>query len=181
MPSRRWEELKKDGIRVGVFFPPFLGWLNLRVNYRNHRKIAVIDGRVGFVGGFNIGREYISRDPRFGYWRDTHLKITGEAAIGLQIRFALDWHYATGKICSGKSAILGRRKMPDAGLYGRKGRSGLREARMATRPACRLYPAVRIRGSRIYGTTISLCFTRLSITSIYRPRILFRTMPFWLR
>ena len=97
MPSRRWEELKKDGIRVGVFFPPFLGWLNLRVNYRNHRKIAVIDGRVGFVGGFNIGREYISRDPRFGYWRDTHLKITGEAAIGLQIRFALDWHYATGE------------------------------------------------------------------------------------
>lgn len=97
MPSRRWEELKKDGIRVGVFFPPFLGWLNLRVNYRNHRKIAVIDGRVSFVGGFNIGREYISRDPRFGYWRDTHLKITGEAAIGLQIRFALDWHYATGE------------------------------------------------------------------------------------
>ncbi len=97
MPSGRWEELRRDGIRVGVFFPPFLGWLNLRVNYRNHRKIAVIDGQVGFVGGFNIGREYISKDDRFGYWRDTHLKITGEAAIGLQIRFALDWNYATGE------------------------------------------------------------------------------------
>lgn len=97
MPDRRWEQMRAAGIRVGVFFPPFLGWLNLRVNYRNHRKIVVIDGWVGFVGGFNIGKEYISRDPRFGYWRDTHLKICGEAAISLQIRFALDWNYATGE------------------------------------------------------------------------------------
>ena len=66
MPKRRWEELRRAGILVGVFFPPILGWLNLRVNYRNHRKIVVIDGNVGFVGGFNIGREYISKDPGFG-------------------------------------------------------------------------------------------------------------------
>lgn len=97
MPKKRWEELQAAGIRTGIFFPPFLGWLNLRVNYRNHRKIVVIDGKCGFVGGFNIGREYISRDPKFGYWRDTHLKIEGEAAISLQIRFALDWNYATGE------------------------------------------------------------------------------------
>ena len=49
------------------------------------------------MGSFNIGREYISRDPRFGYWRDTHLEIKGEAAISLQIRFALDWNYVTGE------------------------------------------------------------------------------------
>ena len=91
MPSRRWEELKKDGIRVGVFFPPFLGWLNLRVNYRNHRKIAVIDGRVGFVGGFNIGREYISRDPRFGYWRDTGVRLRGPAAWSFTTMFLEFW------------------------------------------------------------------------------------------
>lgn len=97
MPKGRWEELRDAGIRTGVFFPPFLGWMNLRVNYRNHRKIVVIDGAVGFVGGFNIGREYISKEPKFGYWRDTHLKITGEAAVSLQIRFALDWNYATGE------------------------------------------------------------------------------------
>lgn len=97
MPKRKWDELRRAGIKVGVFFKPFLGWLNLRVNYRNHRKIVVIDGTTGFVGGFNIGREYISRDPKFGYWRDTHLKITGDAAISLQIRFALDWNYATGE------------------------------------------------------------------------------------
>lgn len=94
MPKRRWKELERAGVRVSCFFPPFLGRLNLRVNYRNHRKIVVIDGRVGYVGGFNIGREYLGKDPKFGYWRDTHLKIQGDAVISLQIRFALDWNYA---------------------------------------------------------------------------------------
>lgn len=94
MPKKRWEKLRRAGIQVGCFFPPFLGRLNLRVNYRNHRKIVVIDGRIGYVGGFNIGREYLGRDPKFGYWRDTHLKIQGDAVISLQIRFALDWNYA---------------------------------------------------------------------------------------
>lgn len=94
MPKKKWEMLKAAGIRIAVFFPPVLGRLNLRVNYRNHRKIVVIDGKVGYVGGFNIGREYISKDPKFGYWRDTHLKFHGAAVMGLQIRFALDWNYA---------------------------------------------------------------------------------------
>lgn len=97
MPKRRWKELQQAGIQVCSFFPPILGWLNLRVNYRNHRKIVVIDGHTAFWGGFNIGKEYISKDPRFGYWRDTHLKVTGAAAISLQIRFALDWNYASGE------------------------------------------------------------------------------------
>jgi len=95
MPKRVWRQLRQSGIKVGVFFPPILGRLHLRVNYRNHRKIVVIDGKVGYVGGFNIGREYISKDPKFGYWRDTHLKIRGSAVYSLQIRFALDWNYAT--------------------------------------------------------------------------------------
>ena len=75
MPQKRWEQLRSAGVKVAAFVPVLPGRLNLRINYRNHRKIAVIDGRVGFVGGFNIGREYISKDPRFGYWRDTHLEI----------------------------------------------------------------------------------------------------------
>lgn len=94
MPKRVWEDLRIGGVQVGEFFPAFLGRLQLRVNYRNHRKIVVIDGKVGYVGGFNIGREYISKDPKFGYWRDTHLKIRGSAVYSLQIRFALDWNYA---------------------------------------------------------------------------------------
>lgn len=97
MPKRTWERLRKAGVKTAVFFPPFLGRLNLRVNYRNHRKIVVIDGRVGYVGGFNIGKEYISKDPKFGYWRDTHLKLRGEAVLGLQLRFAQDWNYASGE------------------------------------------------------------------------------------
>ena len=97
MPKRKWKMLKEAGIGIASFFPPVLGRLNFRVNYRNHRKIVVIDGRVGYVGGFNIGREYISKDPKFGYWRDTHLKIYGEAVIGLQLRFAQDWNYAAGE------------------------------------------------------------------------------------
>lgn len=97
MPRRIWKELKQCGIRVGEFFPAVLGRLQLRVNYRNHRKIVVIDGQIGYVGGFNIGREYLGLERKFGYWRDTHLKIYGEAALSLQIRFAMDWNYATGE------------------------------------------------------------------------------------
>ena len=66
----------------------------MRVNYRNHRKIVVIDGKVGFVGGFNVGREYIGKDEKFGYWRDTHLCIEGAAVTSLAVRFVLDWNYA---------------------------------------------------------------------------------------
>ena len=95
MPKRVWRELEASGVKVGVFFPAVLGRLHLRMNYRNHRKIVVIDGRVGYVGGFNVGKEYISKDPKFGYWRDTHLKLHGGSVMSLQIRFALDWNYAT--------------------------------------------------------------------------------------
>ena len=94
VPKALWKELEETGIFVGIFFPPILGSLNLRVNYRNHRKIVVIDNQTGYVGGFNIGKEYIGKDKKFGYWRDTHLKIRGGAVISLQIRFALDWNYA---------------------------------------------------------------------------------------
>lgn len=89
-----WKELEKTGVRTAVFFPAFFGRMQLRVNYRNHRKIAVIDGKIGYVGGFNIGKEYIGLDPRFGHWRDTHLRIRGSAVIPLLVRFILDWDYA---------------------------------------------------------------------------------------
>lgn len=91
-----WKELREAGIRTAEFFPAFLGRLQLRVNYRNHRKIVVIDNRVGYVGGFNIGKEYIGLSDRFGYWRDTHLRIAGSGVLGLQLRFILDWNYAAG-------------------------------------------------------------------------------------
>lgn len=95
MRRRDWKRLREAGIKTAEFFPAKLKKLHLRINYRNHRKIAVIDGKVGFVGGFNIGKEYIGKDEYFKYWRDTHLKIAGEAVSGLNIRFVLDWNYAT--------------------------------------------------------------------------------------
>lgn len=95
MRNRDWERLECEGIHVAEFFPALLGKLQLRMNYRNHRKIVVIDGRVGFVGGFNVGREYLGMDEKkFGYWRDTHLRIEGAAVTSLAVRFVLDWNYA---------------------------------------------------------------------------------------
>ncbi|MBE5926490.1 MAG: cardiolipin synthase [Lachnospiraceae bacterium] len=88
-------EMKKAGIKVAVFFPAYLGRFQFRFNYRNHRKIAVIDGKCAYVGGFNIGREYLGVDKKYGYWRDTHLKIKGDAVNDLQLRFMLDWNYAS--------------------------------------------------------------------------------------
>ena len=82
-----WARLEKAGIKVAEFFPALLGKLQLRVNYRNHR-------RIGFVGGFNVGREYIGKDRKFGYWRDTHVCIEGSAVTSLAVRFVLDWNYA---------------------------------------------------------------------------------------
>ena len=90
-----WKDLNRQGIKTSEFFPALLRRLHLRINYRNHRKIVVIDGKVGYVGGFNIGKEYIGMDDRFGYWRDTHLRITGSAVASLGLRFALDWNYAS--------------------------------------------------------------------------------------
>ena len=94
MKNNDWVRLEEAGIEVAEFFPAVLGKLQLRANYRNHRKIVVIDGRIGFVGGFNIGREYIGLDKKFGYWRDTHICIEGSAVTSLAVRFVLDWNYA---------------------------------------------------------------------------------------
>lgn len=89
------ERLVNLGGKVGEFFPGILPHVNFKVNYRNHRKIVIIDGKIGFIGGFNVGNEYVGRNKKFGYWRDTHLKIEGLAVAELQRRFFLDWGNAT--------------------------------------------------------------------------------------
>jgi cardiolipin synthase len=85
--------LIEAGGRAVPFFPGFLGLVNFRINFRNHRKILVVDGRVGFLGGFNIGVEHLGMSP-LGPWRDAHLRIEGEAVESLQARFLMDWNYA---------------------------------------------------------------------------------------
>lgn len=88
-------KLINEGGKVGEFFPSWLKFININMNFRNHRKIVVIDNNVGFVGGFNVGDEYLGKDSKFGYWRDTHIKFTGSAVNDLSLRFLADWRYAT--------------------------------------------------------------------------------------
>lgn len=82
-----FQPLRDAGAIVGRFFPYIT-----QVNYRNHRKIAVIDGKIGYVGGFNIGDEYLGLNEQMGYWRDNHLRIEGSAVHSLQNRFLMDWN-----------------------------------------------------------------------------------------
>ncbi|MDE6673479.1 MAG: cardiolipin synthase, partial [Acetatifactor sp.] len=105
--NRFWRELNRCGIQTAEFFPALLGRLQLRVNYRNHRKIVIIDDKVGYVGGFNVGKEYIGLDKNFGHWRDTHLRIQGGAISGLQLRFILDWNYAAQQNLFAEGKYLG--------------------------------------------------------------------------
>lgn len=91
------DELLSSGVNFVPFSPVKLPFLNNKINFRNHRKIIVIDGKEGFVGGLNIGDEYLGRNPYYGNWRDTHLYLKGEAVRSLQLIFLRDWFYMTGK------------------------------------------------------------------------------------
>ncbi|WDV46843.1 cardiolipin synthase [Clostridiaceae bacterium M8S5] len=99
-------ELREAGGKTAAFFPSLIPYLNYRLNYRNHRKIVVIDGKYGYVGGYNIGDEYLGLDKRFGNWRDTHLKLIGEAVYSLQSRFLVDWRYASKEKFSSLSSYF---------------------------------------------------------------------------
>jgi cardiolipin synthase len=94
LPRNFFDGLKSAGGKIAFFFPSRIRFLNLRSNFRNHRKIAVIDGKTAFVGGFNIGDEYLGKVKKWGYWRDAAVRIKGDAALACQLRFFFDWNYA---------------------------------------------------------------------------------------
>ncbi|WP_326998720.1 cardiolipin synthase [Cohnella kolymensis] len=89
--------LQEGGVCHACFFPLRPAFLKKRMNYRNHRKILVVDGLKGFIGGINVGDEYIGKNQRLGYWRDTHMMIQGDAVYRLQEVFLKDWELATGE------------------------------------------------------------------------------------
>jgi cardiolipin synthase len=95
--ASRLRELRGAGGKVFAFLPlnPFRR--RIQVNLRNHRKILVVDGRVAFVGGLNIGDEYLGKVRRFGFWRDTHFRLEGPAVRHVQRVFAEDWDFAAGE------------------------------------------------------------------------------------
>jgi cardiolipin synthase len=88
--------LRRAGAKVGIFLPMRSLFLQ-PVNLRNHRKIVVVDGKMAFSGGVNIGDEYRGRMPGIGVWRDTHFRMEGPAALALQRVFFQDWFFATGE------------------------------------------------------------------------------------
>lgn len=90
--------LTEAGVEVFPFYPVAFPLISRELNYRNHRKIVVVDGKEGYVGGLNIGDEYLGKKPSFGFWRDTHLKIQGEAVHSLQRIFINDWKFVSGQV-----------------------------------------------------------------------------------
>lgn len=90
------KEMVEAGVEIRSFLPPFIAFFDKRVNYRNHRKIVVVDGKIGFVGGINIGDEYLGSDPRLGFWRDTHMRMQGDAVYYMQATFWNDWAFVSG-------------------------------------------------------------------------------------
>jgi cardiolipin synthase len=95
---RRSRTFERDLIAAGVSIRPFGSsrrWRNrFQINFRNHRKIVVVDGREAFVGGLNVADEYVGRDPDFGPWRDTHVRLEGPAVHAVQLSFLEDWYWA---------------------------------------------------------------------------------------
>ncbi|MDL2268473.1 cardiolipin synthase [Desulfosarcina sp. OttesenSCG-928-A07] len=91
-------ELKASGVQVSVFR---VGrqWINrLHINFRNHRKIVVVDGEKSWVGGHNVGDNYLGKGRKFSHWRDTHVKVEGPATLPVQLSFVEDWYWASGKL-----------------------------------------------------------------------------------
>ena len=94
---KHFRDLIAVGGEVEAFFPSRFPIINYRINYRNHRKLVIIDGKIGYIGGFNVGDEYLGKNKKFGYWRDTHLRIIGSSVHAIQTRFILDWNQASDR------------------------------------------------------------------------------------
>jgi len=98
LPRRYARELRQGGVQVHAFYSS-LGWSSrFQFNLRNHRKLVVVDGKVAFVGGLNLGDEYLGHDRRFKGWRDTNVRIRGPAVKAVQVPFIEDWHWLTQSI-----------------------------------------------------------------------------------
>ncbi len=93
--SRMIEQLKEHKIEIYYFLPVIFPFISSKLNFRNHRKLIIIDGKIGFIGGVNFGKKYYGESKYFGLWRDTHLKLEGESVYALQKTFLLDWKFVS--------------------------------------------------------------------------------------
>jgi cardiolipin synthase len=98
LPKRYKAELWAAGVEIRAFNTR-RGWRNrLQINFRNHRKVLVADGEVAFIGGHNVGDEYMGRSERFGRWRDTHVELRGPCVEAVELSFLQDWHWTTRQL-----------------------------------------------------------------------------------
>jgi cardiolipin synthase len=103
LPQKYINELAQAGVEIYEFNTQKGLFNRFQLNFRNHRKIVVVDGKVAWTGGHNVGDEYLGKSKKFGHWRDTHLRIEGPAALAMQISFIEDWFWAREKHLSGLS------------------------------------------------------------------------------
>ncbi len=97
LPAAYEEDLRRAGVQVTHFHTRKGPKNRFQINFRNHRKIVVVDSQTAWIGGHNVGDEYMGRDPKFGHWRDTHMRIQGPSVLGAQLSFVEDWNWATGE------------------------------------------------------------------------------------
>ncbi|MBT2726598.1 cardiolipin synthase [Bacillus sp. ISL-75] len=100
------KSLQEAGVRFAFSNTIRLPFLFYSSQIRNHRKITIIDGEIGYLGGYNVGKEYIDEEPSLGIWRDYHLKITGRSVNFLQSEFLIDWHEYAGEDIMGNPAYF---------------------------------------------------------------------------
>lgn len=100
VPSEFYERMREAGIDVHAFMPVKFPAFTSKVNYRNHRKLCIIDGEVGFIGGMNIATRYVKGKTNTP-WRDTHMRIIGSAVYGIQTAFLVDWYFVDRSLVSG--------------------------------------------------------------------------------
>lgn len=110
------KSLKEAGIEIFAFMPVQFPFFTSKANYRNHRKIVVIDGKIGFVGGINIADKYLYGTKKLGMWRDTHLRIEGEAVHSLQTIFSVDWYFVSKVIIGSHSRYFPQLDKKDQNL-----------------------------------------------------------------
>jgi cardiolipin synthase len=100
LPNRVIERLSAGGVHVRSFHTVGGRTNRFQINFRNHRKIVVVDGACAWVGGHNVGDEYLGRNPKIGFWRDTHVRLEGPVVQSVQVSFVEDWHWASGDVLS---------------------------------------------------------------------------------
>ena len=103
LPNSYSGQLRSAGVEIHPFHSRKGSGNRFQLNFRNHRKTVIVDGRIAWVGGHNVGDEYLGRDPAFGHWRDTHVRIEGPAVIGAQLAFVEDWRWAADELLTNLS------------------------------------------------------------------------------